>query len=76
MDKIVSQVDIAPTILDELGLSVSNCFSGHNLFSDSVYPVFAFRDWECASYNYEQQKCEKAMKSWAWILDKNKLAPH
>jgi len=74
MDKIVSQVDIAPTILSELGLSVSNCFTGHNLFSDSVYPVFAFRNWDCAIYNSEQD-CEKAMKSWASILDNNKLMP-
>jgi len=75
MDKIVSQVDIAPTILNELGLSVSNCFPGHNLFSDSIYPVFAFRYWDCAIYNYESHECEKAMRSWAWILDNNKLVP-
>jgi hypothetical protein len=75
MNKIVSQVDIAPTILDELNLSVSNSFPGHNLFSDSSYPIIAFRSWECAIYNYESQECEEAMKSWAWILDNNKLMP-
>jgi arylsulfatase A-like enzyme len=75
IDKIVSQVDIAPTILSELGLSVSNSFPGHNLFFDSSYPVLAFRYWDCAIYNYEPQECEKAMKSWAWILDNNKLMP-
>jgi len=74
MEKTVSQVDIAPTILNELGLSVSNCFPGHNLFSDSTYPVLTFRNWECSIYNSEQE-CEKAMKSWAWILDNNKLVP-
>jgi arylsulfatase A-like enzyme len=73
MEKIVSQMDIAPTILSEMGLSVSNCFPGHNLFSDSSSPVIAFRHWECAIYNGED--CEKAMKSWAWILDNNKLMP-
>jgi len=74
IEKIVSQMDIAPTILSELGLSVSNCFPGHNIFSDSIYPVLAFRNWQCAIYNSEQE-CEKAMKSWASILDNNKLVP-
>jgi phosphoglycerol transferase MdoB-like AlkP superfamily enzyme len=73
MNKIVSQIDIAPTILNELNLSVSNNFPGHNLFSDTSYPILAFRNWECAIYNYESQECEEAMKSWAWILNNNKL---
>lgn len=75
IEKIVSQADIAPTILSELGLSVSNSFIGHNLFSDSSYSVLAFRHWDCAIYNYDSQDCEKAMRSWAWILDNNRLMP-
>jgi len=76
-EKIISQLDIAPTILNELGLLVSNYFPGHNIFSNSAFPVFAFINKQADVYNYEKfpQAAEDAMKAWAWILDNNKLMP-
>jgi len=74
-NKIISQLDIAPTILNEIGFSVSNHFPGHNVFSDSAFPVFIFKDGRASVYNYDEKVAEDAMKAWAWVLDNDRLMP-
>jgi phosphoglycerol transferase MdoB-like AlkP superfamily enzyme len=75
--RIVSQNQIAPTILDILKLDVSNHFVGKSLLQDSEQTVFTFRDGNYAVYNAElgSADAKAAMESWGYVLDKNLLMP-
>ncbi|MCL2282760.1 MAG: sulfatase-like hydrolase/transferase [Fibromonadales bacterium] len=75
--RIVSQAAIAPTLLDILGLNVSNHFVCRSLLKNASYPVFTFRNDNYFIYNSNASdaKAQSAMKAWNYILEKNLLRP-